>query len=165
MSPILSLVIPPTFDAGPSWLEWLGKFHVLILHFPIALVVAAALREAWSMWNIWRRPNSIRIMALEDVHFCVLMAAVFIVPTTITGWLHTLDGSGAGQPGVLLLHRWLGTLACILVVATAVLAELDAHRHDRRLITRVLIFVSALVVGVTGHLGGMLVHGADYFSR
>ncbi len=164
MATILALAIPPTFE-GPTFLEWVGKFHVLILHFPIALVVAAALREAWSMWNVWRRPNSIRAMALEDVHFCILVAAVFIVPTTITGWLHALDGSGASQPGTLLLHRWLGTLACALVVAAAVSAELDAHRHDRRLLTRVLIFVSALVIGVTGHFGGMMSHGADYFSR
>ncbi len=161
---LLSLVIPPTFE-GPSFLEWIGKFHLLILHFPIALAVAAAFREAWLMWCGWRRPNSSRASAEEDVHFCLLAAALFVVPTTITGWLHALDGSGASQPGTLLLHRWLGTLACVFVVAAAVLAEMDMHTGGRRLLTRALIFVAALTVGVTGHFGGLMVHGADYFSR
>ncbi len=164
MLPTLSLVIPPTFE-GPTFLDWIGKFHVLILHFPIALAVAAAFREAWSMWCGWRRPNSSRASAEEDVHFCLLAAALFVVPTTITGWLHALDGSGAGQPGTLQLHQWLGTLACVLVVAAAVLAEMDMHAGHRWWPTRVLIFVAALTVGITGHFGGMLVHGADYFSR
>ncbi len=158
---LLSLVIPPTFE-GPTFLDWLGKFHLLILHFPIALAIAAALREAWVMWYTRRGPAA---APHEDVHFCLLAAAVFVVPTTITGWLHALDGSGANQPGTLLLHRWLGTLACVLVVGAAVTAEMDEHSGRRRVATRVLIFASALAIGVAGHFGGVMVHGADYFSR
>jgi hypothetical protein len=148
-----------------TMLEWLGKFHLLLLHFPLALALAAAAREAWSVWCGWRRLISSRLNAEEDVHFCLLAAALFAVPTTIAGWLHALDGSGGSYPGTLLLHRWLGTAACVLIVMAAWSAELDMQAGRRHLVTRVLIFLSALVVSLTGHFGGLMAHGPDFFSR
>ena len=33
-----------------------------------------------------------------------------------------------------------------------------------RVRTRVLLFVGALMIGLTGHFGGILVHGQDFFD-
>jgi hypothetical protein len=156
---------PPQVSAGDSasapagWrtLLWLGKFHLLLLHFPIALLTVAALGELWSVWKNSRVPS-------PAVRFCVALAAVSAVPATALGWLYALGGAGAGSPGLLALHRWLGTITAAVTVAVAVCSELDTRRAVRSWIMRLLLFAAALLVGVTGHLGGLMVNGQDFYD-
>lgn len=68
---------------------WFGRFHLLALHFPIALVIAAGLAEGWSMWR--RRPPG-------AARFCLWLGAMAAVPTAALGWLHAAAGNGAGSP-------------------------------------------------------------------
>jgi mono/diheme cytochrome c family protein len=142
---------------GQRFLRWIGKFHLLLLHFPIALLVAAAVAEGWSVVRASRVPG-------PAVRFCVLLGAVAAVATAALGWLHALGGYGAGLPRILTLHRWLGTAAGLGAVVTAVFCERDARRGVRSRLTRVLLFGTALLVGLAGHLGGTLAHGEDFFD-
>jgi hypothetical protein len=82
----------------------------------------------------------------------------------VLGWLHAQAGHGASSPGVLGLHRWLGTAAGLWAVAVAVLGERDARCGVRSWGVRVLVFVGALLVALAGHFGGSLVHGAGFFD-
>ena len=84
--------------------------------------------------------------------------------TSALGWLHALNGYGASMPQILILHRWFGTAVGLWVVATAVFSERDAYRGVRSQPTRVLLFAAALLIGLTGHFGGMLTHGEDFFA-
>src|SRR5437667_121134 len=70
-------------------LHWLGKFHVLLLHFPIALVLAGGAGEAWSVWR--RNPHP-----AESVQFCLRLAALAALPTATLGWLFAAGGYGVG---------------------------------------------------------------------
>jgi hypothetical protein len=148
---------PAAAPPGKQFLPWLGKFHLLFLHFPIALLVAAAVAEGWSIVLRSRVPA-------PAVRFCVLLGATSAVTTAALGWLHALGGSGAGMPRLLSLHRWLGTAAGLWVVLTAVCSEWDARRGVRSRHTRGLLFVGALLIGLTAHFGGMLVYGEDFFD-
>jgi uncharacterized membrane protein len=142
---------------GRHFRRWVGKFHLLLLHFPIALLVAAAVGEFWSVVRQSGVPG-------PAVRYGVLFGATSTVTTVALGWLHALSGHGAGVPRLLTLHRWLGTAAAVCVVVTAVLSERDARRGVRSLPARALLFVGALLVGLTGHFGGLLVHGEDFFD-
>ncbi len=142
-------------------LQWLGKFHLLLLHFPIALIFMAALAESWYWWQgdvVWMDtpPGSIR--------FCILAAALFAVPVAILGWLHAMGGNGASQPETLLLHRWVGTGGALMLCLTAWFSEHDVAQRSRSVVTRAWIYGSALVIGVTGHFGGLLVHGPNFLD-
>jgi len=159
--------------APPSFLEWLGRFHILVLHFPLALVCIAGIREGWSMWLGWsagwrgrkdRPPWQEPTTPSHDVQFCIVLAALFSIPTALLGWIHASAGNGVSQPGLLGWHRWLGTAAAVVLVLTAYLVEMDAWWGQRSLWTRVMVFVSAAVVGAAGHFGGLLVHGADFLE-
>ncbi len=149
--------------AVPVWertLEWVGKFHLLVLHFPIALIVVASLLEVYSFW-----PKGLALVSLRDcIRLCVYAAAVFAVPTVVLGWLHAMGGYGVGQPGTLLLHRWIGTAAGAMIVLTAVLSELDARTGRREHHTRIAIFTAALVTAIGAHFGGTLVHGQGFLD-
>jgi len=46
----------------------------------------------------------------------------------------------------------------------AVSSELDARRGVRSWGTRALLLAGALLVGVTAHFGGLLVHGRGFFD-
>ncbi len=138
-------------------LLWPGRFHLLLLHFPIALLLAAALAEGWSAWKRRREP-------LPAVRFCLVLGAAAAIPTAALGYLYALGGHGAGSPGLLELHRWLGTAAAGWAVVAAVLSERDAHRGTRTWPVRILILGGALLVGLAAHLGGLLAQGPDFYD-
>jgi uncharacterized membrane protein len=140
------------------FLTWLGRFHVLAVHFPIALLMVAAAGEFWWLCCGIRQPS-------PAVRFCVLFAAVGGVVATVLGWLHaSFSEFAASSSQALVLHRWTGTAAGVLAVGVAVLSERDARRGVRSPLCRILLLVAALLVGIAGHLGGTLVYGDSFFN-
>jgi uncharacterized membrane protein len=135
----------------------LGKFHLLLLHFPIALLIAAAVGEFWSVVRKSQAPG-------PAVRFCVLLGAISAVPTVALGWLYAQGGYGAAAPRILTLHRWLGTAAALWACVTAACSEWDARRGVRGWGTRGLLFGGAALIGLAAHFGGMLAQGEDFFD-
>ena len=159
---------PVALDSRPSvrseptagaerFLRWLGKFHLLLLHFPIALVLAAGAGEAWSVWQRNSIPSA-------SVRFCLWLGAVAAIPTVTLGWLYAAAGNGAGSPQLLLAHRWLGTTAAVALVLAASCAECDARRGVRNWRVRLLLTVGVVITALTAHFGGLLAQGADFFT-
>jgi hypothetical protein len=139
-------------------LHWAGRFHVLVIHFPIALLAAAAMLEGLTIFRRRRSPWS-------AVRSCVLLGAAGAVAAALLGWSRvSFGGYEAPSARVLDLHRWLGTAAGALAIAVAAASEGDARRGRRSLHFRVMLFGSALLVGAAAHFGGTLTHGDDYFT-
>jgi mono/diheme cytochrome c family protein/uncharacterized membrane protein len=137
--------------------RWLGKFHLLLLHFPIALVLAAGVGELISAW----RGSRVHSPAVQ---FCLSLAAVAVVPTAALGWLHASAGNGVGSPQLLTAHRWLGTLTGVWVIGAALCAGRDARRGVRSRGVRAALVIAILLVVATAHAGGLTAHGRDYFD-
>ena len=136
-------------------MSFIGEFHPLLVHFPIALVLAAAAAELLAIAaprQVWR-----------SVAVANICAGAFIgVATAITGWLF------ASSPLIdvttsLEWHRWLGMAGTAGAIGAALLSS-RLHVSSRRwaFVYRVTLFVTALLVAVTAHLGGMLVWGAGF---
>jgi uncharacterized membrane protein len=138
-------------------LSRVGPFHLIAVHFPIALLIAAAATEFRSMVQGSRTPT-------PAVGFCVLPGAVSAVITASLGWIHAANGHGAGAPQILNLHRWIGTTAAAWAVGTVLLSVWDRRRGVSSNWFRAALFVGALLVAVEGHFGGMLVHGDDFLT-
>jgi hypothetical protein len=68
------------------------------------------------------------------------------------------------MPEVLTLHRWLGTIAGLWRVGTAILCEWDERRGMHGLWFRASLFIAAVLVAASGHFGGILVHGDSFFG-
>ena len=68
------------------------------------------------------------------------------------------------MPVALGLHRWLGTATACWAVLTAILSARDERRGVRGGWFRIVLVIAAAFVGVTGHLGGTLVFGDDFFT-
>jgi uncharacterized membrane protein/mono/diheme cytochrome c family protein len=160
ISPTTENVQQPTAAApspGTGIFSRLGPFHLVAVHFPIALLIAAAVAEFWRVLRGGRRPT-------PEVRFCVLLGALSAVLTASLGWIHASNGYGAGAPRILFVHRWIGTTAAAWAVGTAILSEWEERRGVRSPWFRAWLFCGALLVAVEGHLGGMLVHGGDFLS-
>jgi hypothetical protein len=140
-------------------LRWVGRFHVLVIHFPIALLTAAALGEMWYAWRGVRVP-------MPAVRFCVALGAAGAIAAALLGWLHAdFGGFGADDPGTLGLHRWVGTAAALWAVPLVWLSEeRDVRRGSRSNSFRIALWLGALLTGIAGHLGGILVHGSSFLD-
>jgi mono/diheme cytochrome c family protein len=147
-----SLASPQT-RRQQSIFGWLGRFHILVIHFPIALLAAAALGELIAA----PRRTSIPRPA---VRFCVLLGAAGAALAVALGWLHAdIGGHGSAASGVLGLHRWLGTGGGVCAAAIALVSERDCRRGQRSVLFRVLLWSGTLLVAATAHFGGVMVHG------
>lgn len=132
----------------------IGRLHPLIVHFPIALVIIAALAESGaSLTRDWRW----RLVAYANLR----AAALFAIAAAFAGW--RLAVAPGGSTAVVEWHRWLGVGAAATTVAAALATVGD---DGRSLVAgwtyRAALMSAAVLVIVTAHLGGVLVWGADF---
>jgi hypothetical protein len=81
---------------------------------------------------------------------------------TIAGWRLALAPEMDVSP-LLEWHRWLGTVAAGAALSAA-LATVGVRRRSplRVRIYRIAVFAAGMLVAVTGHIGGLLVWGANF---
>ena len=137
-----------------SWLKkpllrWMGHFHPLVLHFPIALFSVAFLAEALSRLL---KKSELQLTAT----FCLTLGALSAAPTAGLGWLLAASTSHSGSD--ILYHRWLGVSVAVLS-----LLALKPFYSNPKLRLPILAFLAALV-GATGHLGGSLSYGSEWLD-
>jgi len=147
-------------DESSSLVGLAGKFHPMVTHFPIALVLAALL------FSILAGVLKNQTMNYVSV-YSIYLAAVTGIGTVILG---LAAGSAANYPSFLSeflsWHRLFGIATGIVTIVSAYAGGRLLRRCSNGTIWtyRILLIVNGILVGVTGHLGAMLVFGPDYFS-
>ena len=142
-------VSPSLLDA---WLNVLGAFHPLIVHFPIALAIVAALAMLWN-W-IWQHDG------FGDFAFhCTWIAALASVLVSASGWFFA--ESNASESNELFLHRWFGIGSSAGLIALAFMTSLVRSDSWPGLlkISRFASLIVAAGIGITAHFGGEMVWG------
>ena len=131
-----------------------GRLHPLLVHFPIALILIAAIAELVSVTTRFPQWHTVAVANIRA-------GSAFAVASAGAGWLlassRIVEASHALE-----WHRWLGLLAALAAVAAA-LATGKIDRRPRRLwLYRIALFSAAACVAVAGHFGAVLVWGADF---
>ena len=135
-------------------MAFIGRLHPLLIHFPIALVIAAGLAECAA---IVTANEDWRTVAVGNVR----AGAVFAVLAALAGWLLALAPEMEVSP-LLEWHRWLGITGAGSAIAAA-LATRDLRRRARQVrVYRIALAASVFLVAITGHLGGLLVWGVNF---
>ena len=125
--------------------------HVVLIHFPIALFLAAVAFDFIALWTKRR--------GLADAaYYNLLGAAISTIPVLATGilaWQYQLEGQKL--KGILLLHLVLGCVSGLMIW----LVWWVHFRARRRTVYlpsyRLAVEVLAVaIVALTGHLGGFL---------
>jgi uncharacterized membrane protein len=126
--------------------------HPVIIHFPIALFIISV---AFDVFAIWRRNPAMTRAAYYNLIAAALTAPVAIASGVIA-WQWQLEG--ARLKGNLLLHFFLA------LAASGMIWLLCGWRVLQRRLTEsapgviyiVLALVTVLLIGIAGHLGGIL---------
>lgn len=134
-----------------DFIYFLGRFHVLALHLPIALILVAVLLD----W-VARRDRYRQLAAAAP--FLWAAAALSAVLTVALGYMHFAEGGFAGPTAS--AHRFFGTTVAVLCVAIWWLCARQATLY--RTINVVTGLVVLLLVTMTGHFGGNLTHGESF---
>jgi uncharacterized membrane protein len=126
--------------------------HVVLIHFPIALFIAAVAFDYLAQ----RTRNSTLAAA---AYFNLLLAAISTIPVVATGlaaWQWALEGQKL--KGILLMHLVLGCISSVLIWVVFSIHWRARRRHQESLPKyRLLIEALAiLIVVLTAHLGGFL---------
>lgn len=125
--------------------------HVVLIHFPIALLIVAVAFDLVAQRT--KRPG-----LAETAYYNLVVAAISIVPVLATGllaWQFQLEGQKL--KGVLLQHLLLGSLSSLMIWLVWWI-HFRARRRKAPLPTyRLAVELLAVgVVAITAHLGGFL---------
>ena len=155
-----AVVDDPPIPFQTHLIGFLGKFHPLLAHFPIALLITAAVAEL-----IWLTTRQSWLTGV--VRFCTLFGALGAVVTAGLGWA---DAAKMNPSDLLTLHRWLGTGAAIWALPVLLLSERGFKRRrdnlagDPKPWFQLMLFAGVVLVGIAAHFGGDLVYGTNFLT-
>ncbi len=126
--------------------------HVVLVHFPIALFLAAVMFDLIAQWK-----KNCTLAAVA--YYNLLVAAISTVPVVVTGllaWRRRLEGQRI--KGILMQHIVLGIASSTLLWLVWWL-HFRARRNSGSDLPRYRLpieLIAAAMVALTGHLGGFL---------
>lgn len=143
---------------APELVLFFGRFHPVILHLPIGLLVGLLFVELTNGLNSSAdlRPAAWTLLWLT------------CVSAVLTALLGAFLAMGGGYNDVVLFrHRWLGTAVAIVVVW---MLAFRLHARTRKAKKTPFIYYALLVVAVgligpASHFGGSMTHGKGYLVR
>jgi uncharacterized membrane protein len=128
-----------------------GIQHVILVHFPIALFIAAVALDLVGQ-------SSKRKGLADAAYYNLLLAAISTIPVLATGilsWQFKFEGEKL--QGVLLLHVVLGTISTLMIWMVWWVNRQSRRRSQALPTYRLGVeFLAVVIVALTAHLGGLL---------
>jgi uncharacterized membrane protein len=125
--------------------------HVVLIHFPIALFIAAVVFDLIAHWTK-------RLGLADTAYYNLLAAAISTFPVLATGilaWQFQLEGQKL--KGILLLHMVLACASNVMIWLVWWLHFRARRRTEGLPSYRLMVeFLGVGLVALTGHLGGFL---------
>ncbi len=137
-----------------------GKLHLLILHLPIALILAAGFADLVFLLSrkyFWSAAG----------FYCVVCGALTAIPTAITGYVLLSGMSLAGaQADIAETHEGLGISVAIVVSVAALIRLIRWNRLKSwwAYLYGLAVAGAVVLVCLAGHYGGVLAFGAGYLK-
>lgn len=132
-------------------LEFLGRFHPVLVHLPIGILLIACLFILLSLSPKFETLKP----AIGISLFLGMLGAVF---SCITGYF--LANSGDYDGKLVSNHQWMG----IATAGLSLLLLLIYKYAQSNKLSGLTALVLVILISVTGHMGGSLTHGSDYLT-
>lgn len=134
-----------------NWSLFIGRFHPLLVHLPIGMLIVAFILEVMS--------RNRRLAVLGAAVLPVLVfGALSAVAACIAGWL--LSASGGYDEEALDMHMWMGIGVAVISVLLCIFRRYALFRKAWLPVS----FVMIVLLSFAGHFGGNLTHGEDYLT-
>ncbi len=152
----LLLLALPLFrpDDVPLFLLFIGRFHPLILHFPIVLIILVVLLEAVKRFTP---------LKISEVVIKILLIAAALSTVASIGAGFFLHASGEYSGNLIDQHFWAAAITGFLFLSTTAIYFSDSTRFYPIYIFGLIASMGA--VGFTSHVGGSITHGQDYLTE
>ncbi|MDX2245471.1 MAG: c-type cytochrome domain-containing protein [Bacteroidia bacterium] len=160
ISAILAVAIPflPHDLPSEGLAAFIGRFHPLIVHFPIVLILIPLAMEGLIFFG---KNDSLKTYR----PWILALAVVSGLGAVLAGYFLYATGDYEGE--LVNNHLWGGVGVVILLLVAALLLR-QSQDASRQIFFRLYILGLVLANGwliYTGHLGGSLTHGEDYLSE
>jgi uncharacterized membrane protein/mono/diheme cytochrome c family protein len=150
---LLPLVLRLDGKPHSDWQQFLGRFHPLAVHFPVALLMLVPLLEI---------AGAFRPALREAAGFVLGFAFITCIGALTLGYLLAY-GSGDTGSGVT-RHMWGGITLCIGVMF-CLLARAPWSTGSLPRIYPAALSCVLLLLMWTAHQGGSLTHGTNYLTQ
>ena len=139
-------------ETATYWATFFGRFHPLLVHLPIGILIIAFILEIIS------RKKKLETLqpAIAPILFWGMISAIF---SCIAGYL--LGQSGEYDAELLGKHQNQGIILAALSGIAWFLKRYDFFPE----IYFILLCFIQIHLGITGHHGGTLTHGAGYLTQ
>lgn len=151
----LALFFPPDGRERASWIQFIGRFHPLAVHLPIALMLLVPLLEVAARWEKF---SYLRLSS----HFILGLAAIAASAAAFLGWCLARGGSYSGP--LVTQHMWGGVSLAMICWFTWALREWIVGPRTEKVYAAALT-LGILVVSWTGYRGGQVSQGEDHLTE
>ena len=152
---VLVTIFPPDGSERAEWAQFIGRFHPLAVHFPIALILLVPILE---LAGLNQRFSYLRLSA----DFVLGLAMLGATLAASLGWCLARSGGYSGS--LLTQHMWGGiSLAALCWACWMLRARTDELRW--RPMYGVALASAVCLVAWTGYRGGQLSLGEDHLTE
>jgi len=153
---VLLILLWALLHAAPDGLEhgeltqFIGRFHPLVVHLPIAFLLLVPLLECAGSLRRWNHVKG-------SVEFVLALAALSALLAVFLGWLLAWSGGYEGE--LVTSHMWGGFSLAFAVLLCFVLSAWDKRVY------RAALFATLILLVWTSDKGGKLTHGDTFMTR
>jgi uncharacterized membrane protein len=131
---------------------FIGHLHPLVVHLPIGIWIIYLLIEFLKTKNQYKQIDSI-------IKIVFYTGTVSAVASIITG---LINANQQGYPtNDVFNHQWMAIGTSVLFL---IFFYIRNHFTLRTVLVNSFLILLFILISITGHLGGILTHGEDYFS-
>ena len=140
----LVALVPPDGNERADWLQFIGRFHPLLVHFPIALFLLVPILEIVG--------RSARFAYLRlSVNFVLTLATLGAASAAVLGWC--LGRSGGYSGTLIIQHMWGGV---VLSIVCWVCWVMRSRPRELSVPYAITLALGVGLVAWTGYRGGQL---------
>ncbi len=132
--------------------ELIGHLHPALVHLPIGILLIALLLQ----WLSRREKYKELRQAVPVTLLCGAITALF---SCVTGY--TLSTTDDYDKSLVTWHMWMGIGVALFSFMLYAKEKNPAFAVNKKILSLALF----VLVFVTGHLGGSLTHGSDYYTK
>jgi len=147
---VAALQAPPDGIERGDFSQFVGRFHPLAVHLPIALVLLVALLECAGLFQSRKHLQA-------GAGFVLGLATASAVAAAFLGWM--LGRSGGYEGALVTRHMWGGiSLAAVLIVCCSI-------RAWNTKLYGAALFATVCLLAWTSDQGGRLTHGDGFLTE
>lgn len=136
-----------------DWQQLLGRFHPLVVHLPIGLLVLVPALEIAGAWRPALR---------EAIAFVLSLAFITSLGSLTLGYLLAY---GSGEAGSTVTHHMWGGIALAIGIALCMLVRPCGSSPTLPFAYPLLLTCTLLTLVWTAHEGGSITHGRNYLTQ